>query len=58
MEEECDDIKKNAMTLAWYMRGSIQYQDVLNMSIAEHKSINKIIESNMETTQKSGLNFF
>ena len=40
------------------MRGSVSYEDILNMSIDERKAINEIIESNLETAQKTGLNFF
>ena len=44
--------------MAWYMRGSISYTDILNMSINERKAINKLIDDNLETTKKSGLPFF
>ena len=40
------------------MRGGISYNDVLNLSVTERKSISKLIEENMETTKKSGLPFF
>lgn len=46
------------MKMAWYMRGGISYNDVLNLSVTERKSISKLIEENMETTKKSGLPFF
>lgn len=58
MEKECSDIKKNALSLSWYMRGGVSYEDVLNMSYEERSHISKIIEANMETTKKSGLPFF
>jgi hypothetical protein len=44
--------------MAWYMRGGASYEDVLNMSDAERKSINEIIESNLEVTKQSQLPFF
>jgi hypothetical protein len=40
------------------MRGSVSYTDVLNMSADELKSINEIIEENLETTKKSNMPFF
>jgi len=40
------------------MRGGITYNDVLNMSQYERECITKLIESNLETTKKTGLNFF
>ena len=58
MDEICDSIKKNCLQLSWYMRGSVSYQDVLNMNNKEREHINKIIEGNMEATKKSGLPFF
>jgi len=58
MEKECEEIKTGALKMAWYMRGSVSYTDLLNMSTYERKSISKIIEDNLETTRKSKLPFF
>jgi len=58
MEKECGEIKKNALSLSWYMRGGVSYEDILNMSYEERSHISKIIEGNMETTKKSNLPFF
>jgi hypothetical protein len=58
MEKECGEIKKNALSLSWYMRGGVSYVDVLNMSADERLMINDIIAFNMETTKKSQLPFF
>lgn len=58
MENECADIKKTALSLTWYMRGGVSYTDVLNMSYEERVMINKLIESNLETTKKTQLPFF
>lgn len=58
MEKECTDIKKSALSLSWYMRGGVSYEDVLNMSSEERKHLAEIINGNLETTKKSGLPFF
>jgi hypothetical protein len=58
MEKDCSDIKKNALSLSWYMRGGVSYEDVLNMSQEERVHINDIITNNLETTKKSQLPFF
>lgn len=58
MEEDCNLIKKNSLQLAWYMRGSVSYEDVLNMSDMERKQINEIVEYNLEVTKKTELPFF
>ena len=35
------DIKKNALSMSWYMRGGVTYEDVLNMSTVEREEIKK-----------------
>lgn len=56
-EKMVSDIKSNALTLAWYMRGSVTYEDVLNMSSHERKLINQLVEKNLETTKKTKIPF-
>jgi hypothetical protein len=58
MEDECLEIKKQAFSFSWYMRGGASYEDILNMSHAERKAISELIESNMETTKATKLPFF
>jgi len=40
------------------MRGGVTYDEAMNMSISERNLIAKIIEDHMETTKKTGLNYF
>ena len=58
MEEECAEIKKNAFSLAWYMRGGVSYEDVLNMSSEDRNHISALVNSNLEITKTSKLPFF
>jgi hypothetical protein len=58
MDSEVKTIKSNALKMSWYMRGALSYSDAMNLSPQESDIINKIIESNLETTKKSGLPFF
>jgi len=58
MDKESAEIKRSALSLTWYMRGGVSYEDVLNMSYEERVMINKLIESNLETTKKTQLPFF
>lgn len=58
MESEAAGIKRTALKYSWYMRGGASYEDILNMSTTERDAIGKIIDENLETTKKSGLNFF
>jgi hypothetical protein len=58
MDKECTAIKKQALSLSWYMRGGASYEDVLNMSTTERQAINDLVEEHLETTKKSQLPFF
>ena len=40
------------------MRGGINYEQILMSSPTEREAINELIKENLETTKKSGLNFF
>lgn len=58
MWNEAIAIKQNAMRMVWYMRGGVQYSDIMNMSRDEIDAINKIIQDNLETTKKTQMPFF
>ncbi len=58
LDKEVLGIRKEAMDLTWAMRGGIQYNDTLNLSLAERQLIGKLSKSNLETTKKSGLPYF
>lgn len=58
MDQEANDIRRQAMKMSWYMRGGTTYEDVLNMSFFERKAINDLIKDNLETTGKTKLPFF
>lgn len=58
MEQECNGIKKAALSMSWHMRGGASYADVLNMSASERREINTLIKEHLEITKKSGMNYF
>lgn len=58
MWKEAMGIKYNAQRLAWYMRGGVDFNDIMNMSTDEIENLNAIIDDNLETTKKSKLPFF
>ena len=58
MEKECNDIRQEAIRMTWYMRGGINYEQALQLSLAERKIISELIKENLDTTKKSGLPFF
>ena len=40
------------------MRGGVTYQEALNMDVSERKIVANIVKDNLETTKKSGRDFF
>ena len=44
--------------MAWYMRGGMSYEDILNLSNTERDQVNELIDSNVEITKKTQLPFF
>jgi hypothetical protein len=58
MDKDCQQIRREAMKMSWFMRGGLSYDQALTLSIQEREIINDIIKDNLETTQKTGLNFF
>jgi hypothetical protein len=58
MEGEVKAIKDELFKLCWFMRGGVTIEQAYMLDLDERKIIGKIVESNLETTQKSGLPFF
>ena len=58
MEKESRAIKEDLLTICWYMRGSLSYDDAMMISNEDKKIMGKIIDKNLETTKKTGLPFF
>jgi hypothetical protein len=58
MEKETVDIRREALQMAWYMRGGITYEQALSLSVSERGLISDLIKDHLETTKKSGLPFF
>jgi len=55
-ENTCKRIKDECFTIAWYMRGGVQADDLLWKYTSEDREIlNKIIKENIEATNKTGL---
>ena len=57
-DRESKALRKDLLTLCWYMRGSISYDDAMMLSYDDRQVIAKIISDNLETTKESGLPFF
>ena len=58
MDKEVKSLKESLLRSVWYMRGGVTYTEIVNMSYDERVSINKIIEDNLETSKKTGRDFW
>lgn len=58
MEKESKALKKELYKMAWFMRGSLSFQEVFQLDLNDREAITEIIKENLETTKSSGLSFF
>lgn len=58
MELEIKAIKDNLYRICWFMRGSLSFSEAFELSLEDQEIINKIIDSNLETTKETKLPFF
>jgi hypothetical protein len=58
MDKESNNIRQEAVKVAWYMRGGVSYNQALQLSVVERTTINELIKENLDTTKKTGLPFF
>lgn len=57
LDRESKAIKEDILSMCWYMRGSISYDDAFLLSSTERKMINKLIKNNLEITKKTKMPF-
>jgi hypothetical protein len=53
MEHDCQTLKENILDMIWFMRGSISYEEAMNLSLFERTSINKLITKHIEGSKNS-----
>ena len=58
LESQSKALKEEALRLAWYMRGSLSYDEAMYLSQTDREIISKIVKDNLETSKKSGMPFF
>lgn len=58
MDQEVKQIRANNLRLAWYMRGGITYDQVMQLSFSERQLISDLAKDNVETTKKTRLPWF
>jgi len=51
-------MKKELLSLCWYMRGGLSYEEAHYLSWTERESIGSLVKENLETTKKTGMPFF
>ncbi len=54
-DRETKALKKYIYKLVWYMRGGINLDQMFEIGYQDREIINKLIEENIETTNKTGL---
>jgi hypothetical protein len=57
LDKEAREIKKDVLKMCWYMRG-LSFSEGMSLSWEEREIVGEIIKDNLETTKKTGLNFF
>ena len=58
MDADIKNLKHELLKVCWYMRGGVTYQEALNMSLEERQIVGNIVKDNLETTKKTGRDFF
>lgn len=58
LDQEANNIRADGLRLAWYMRGGITYDQVMQMSTNERQMISDLAKENIETTKKTNLPWF
>ena len=57
-ENEAKAIREEALRLCWWMRGSISYDEAMQLSRQDREIINSIIKDNLEASKKSNIPIF
>jgi hypothetical protein len=57
-DKDSKALKKHIFKLCWYMRGSIGVDEMFQLSYSDRDLLNKIVEENIEVTNKTKLPFF
>lgn len=58
MEEESKAIKKELYKMAWFMRGSLTFEQAYQLGYEDRVIVGDIIKENLETTKETQLPFF
>jgi hypothetical protein len=57
-ERDTKALRKDLMTLCWYMRGGMTLSESFLLTPEDRETIGQIVEDNLKMTKESGLPFF
>lgn len=57
-EAQSKAIKEEALRICWWMRGSLSYDEAMQLSVVDRDIIQKIIKENVESGKKAGIPIF
>ena len=57
-DNQAKNLKMEIMKICWFMRGGMNWQEALNLSPDERGIVAQLVKDNMETTKKTGRDFF
>ena len=58
MERETKALKNELYRVCWFMRGSLSITEAFDLSNEDLEILSRIIKDNLDTTKKSGRDFF
>ena len=58
LEAQQKNLKMDLLRTCWFMRGGVTYQEALEMGPADRTIVADLVKENMETTKKTGRDFF
>ena len=57
-DTETKALKNELLRICWFMRGSVSFNESHCLTYDERVLVSNLIESNLETTKETGMNFF
>jgi hypothetical protein len=57
-ENDTKALREELFRLSWYMRGGLSFSEAFLLTVEDRELLAKIIDGNLETTQKQGIPFF
>ena len=58
LDNETKNLKLELMKICWYMRGGMSWQQSLELSPDERTIAAQLVKENLDTTKKTGRDFF